>query len=85
MTQPVDVYYDWVDACEAVNKKYPNGNAPEVPIDEEDEGVGNPLRAAMAKSRLSNLGGNSYTSKGETDDFVVADEEDAEGEFIDDD
>jgi len=87
LTQPVDIYYDWVDACEVVNKKYPNGTAPLDKVDEEggDPVNENPLRAAMAKSRINNLRGDSYTNRGETDDFVVPDDDDAEGEFIEDD
>jgi hypothetical protein len=75
-----------VDACELVNKKYPNGTAPLDKTGEEGEGPmnENPLRAALAKSRISNLRADNYTNRGEVDDFVVPDDDDAEGEFIED-
>jgi hypothetical protein len=82
LSQEVDVYYDWVDACEAVNKSGINA----APLDEELEeeiltSQVNPLRAAMAKARSNAPGAqDSYVNRGETDDFVV-DDEDAEGEF----
>jgi len=84
LSQEVDVYYDWVDACEAVNKSGANA----APLDEEAEeeisvSQVNPLRAALAKARGNAPGAaDSYVNRGETDDFVVADDEDAEGEFI---
>jgi Transcription elongation factor Elf1 like len=85
LTQPIDIYCEWVDATELINKKYPNGATTSGTIGEEDEvpaSVSNPLRAKLGNARG---GQDSYANRTEGGDFVVADDDDAEGEFIDDD
>jgi transcription elongation factor Elf1 len=65
----VDVYADWQDACEAVSTK-PASGRPTI-------SGGAPPRPAVAAGR----GGGG----GLGDDFIEDDEQDAEGEFADDD
>ncbi|KAF2669189.1 Elf1-domain-containing protein [Microthyrium microscopicum] len=85
ISAPVDVYYDWVDACEAAAK--------------EDAGDADEAEVSVPRSRL--LGGRPGRAKSvdedeeetedggkggygaEKDGFVVDDEEEGEGEFAD--
>ncbi|KAL5433678.1 hypothetical protein PMIN07_012414 [Paraphaeosphaeria minitans] len=62
LSAPVDVYSDWVDACDAVAKEAAAANT--------------------SISRPVNRGGRSRVEE-ETEDFVVQDDADAEGEYDD--
>jgi len=78
LSAPVDVYYDWVDACDAVAKEQrgqaPNPNSP--PISPRLlRGGGGPGDDALAEEAAARA--NRY----EEDGFVVADE--GEGELDD--
>jgi len=64
----VDVYYDWVDACDAVAKEHG-----------QDRNTRAPLATPRAPQREVTTAGG-YDEK---DDFVVPDDGDAEGEFVD--
>lgn len=65
----VDVYADWIDACDAVAKE--SGQGPR----DIYRGGSPTSRVTAGAARGGNAGG---------DDFVVDDELDAEGEFADD-
>ncbi|KAJ4353799.1 uncharacterized protein N0V89_005529 [Didymosphaeria variabile] len=62
LSAPVDVYSDWVDACDAVAKEAAAANT--------------------ATQRPAARGGRSRVEE-ETEDFVVQDEADAEGDYDD--
>ncbi|KAF1998865.1 Elf1-domain-containing protein [Amniculicola lignicola CBS 123094] len=69
LSAPVDVYADWVDACDAVAK--------------DSEPTVNPMaRGGPTKAVAA---GGSDDEGGLGDDFIVDDEVDAEGDFADDD
>lgn len=73
MAQPVDVYYEWIDACEALAKDQVEGEAADAPT--------NPRAvASQAKSRAGLAPGEKYTDedRGFIDD---ADDMDAEAEY----
>jgi transcription elongation factor Elf1 len=72
LTQPVDVYSDWIDACDAVAK--------------DTAATATPAMPPAARQRLGNTSsrdaaGDKYTTE---DGFIEDDEEDAEAEFADD-
>lgn len=71
LSAAVDVYADWVDACDAVAKE----NATEA------EKNSTSYREIDRSARPSGAG---VTSQGEGDDFIVDDEMDGEGEFAED-
>ncbi|KAF2086897.1 Elf1-domain-containing protein, partial [Saccharata proteae CBS 121410] len=77
LSAPVDVYYDWVDACEAVANEAHDGagNRATDPYREQDHV---PSKHAATADRRNSGGGY------EADDFVEDDEADAEGDFADD-
>ncbi|EON66565.1 hypothetical protein W97_05810 [Coniosporium apollinis CBS 100218] len=68
LSHAVDVYADWIDACDAVAKEAAAADAPK----ERYRGTGRP-RAAPAATQEDDDG----------DGFVVDDELDAEGEYAD--
>lgn len=83
---PVDVYYDWVDACEAAQKEHKEagGDPDDIVAPRDMSGMGS--RPGAPKLNRPGAGavasGSGYTDRGaEGDDFVVEDEEDNEGEF----
>lgn len=79
LSAPVDVYADWVDACdEAAKTAAASGGGP---IEPERPAYRNEPEAAMAKSR--NPGGQQNSR--EMDGFIEDDEMDAEQDFGDDD
>jgi len=79
----VDIYYDWVDACEKAAK--------EAGEDDEPAPRSSAPRPKMPRSKAKDLDDEEDEddlggyADGEKDGFVVDDEEDAEGEFADDD
>jgi transcription elongation factor Elf1 len=73
LSAPVDVYADWVDACEEVNR--PTGNDSSKFTSASQRDLDSQSRNAAA-SGASGYGG---------DDFIVEDDLDAEGEYADDD
>ena len=83
----MDVYYDWVDACEAVAKEHADqgGDPDGAPAPRESGTVG---LSAKGPARLNRHGasnaaasGSGYTGAEDDDGFVVEDEADAEGDF----
>lgn len=73
LTQPVDVYADWIDACESVDKK-----------DEPTSSVPHPSyrqRQASASARAGLAPGEKYTE--EDAGFIDDDDVDAEAEYAD--
>lgn len=73
LTQPIDVHYDWIDACDAVAK------------DQASAGEDLPLPAARPRQanggpRAGLAPGEKYTA--EDDGFIDDDEDDAEAEFL---
>ena len=74
LTQPVDVYSDWIDACDAVAK---------------DQAVATPAMPPAIRQQAANASRNAGLATGdkytaEDDGFLVDDEEDAEADFADD-
>jgi len=72
LSAPVDVYYDWVDACDAVEKEHGEGA---VPASKAPPG-------AAASGRVA--GGAAAEEDDEDDGFIVDDEMDGEGGFGED-
>ncbi|KAF2742237.1 Elf1-domain-containing protein [Sporormia fimetaria CBS 119925] len=66
----VDVYADWIDACDAVAKEQEQATA---------------ARRPSGKPRAPPSASQAAHDDGLGDDFIVDDELDAEGEFADDD
>jgi hypothetical protein len=91
LSAPVDVYYDWVDACEAVAKEHAaeGGDPDDVPAPRQSRtamGSGSAgVRKSSGGTSAPAASGSGYTAAGEVDDFVVEDDPDAEGDFADDD
>lgn len=75
MSAPVDVYADWVDACDEAAKAAAAGGDAE-PSTYRDQPAPAPKVPGAA-------GGRSTGAADEMDDFVEDDEMDAEGEFGD--
>ncbi|KAF2184685.1 Elf1-domain-containing protein [Zopfia rhizophila CBS 207.26] len=69
LSAPVDVYADWIDACDAVAKEAAGGAT-----EKSSYRPGAASRPAAAAAGDESLG----------DDFIVDDEQDAEGEYADD-
>ncbi|KAF2474361.1 Elf1-domain-containing protein [Lindgomyces ingoldianus] len=69
LSAPVDVYADWIDACDAVAKEASGG------------ATGKSLNRAGALPRRNAA---AEEGEGQGDDFIVDDELDAEGEYADD-
>jgi transcription elongation factor Elf1 len=74
LSAPVDVYYDWVDACDAVMKDNPDSNNPLSASRAPD-------RAGPAASRPSAGVTAGDNEEGNLDDFIEDDEMDAEADF----
>lgn len=76
LSQPIDVYSEWIDACDAVAKDNPgSGGASIAPATRQ------PQVAAASKG-----GAVASNDKYDTEDgFVEDDEADAEADFVDDD
>jgi transcription elongation factor Elf1 len=75
LSAPVDVYADWVDACDEAAKNATDGNG----VAEPERPSYNPAPAAKAKNPAH------QQASGEMDDFIDNDEMDAEAEFGDED
>lgn len=75
LSQPVDVYSDWIDACDAVAKDTAATGANVPP----------PVRQTnpQASSRAGLAPGEKYTE--EDDGFIDDDDADAEADFADED
>ncbi|KAF2731219.1 Elf1-domain-containing protein [Polyplosphaeria fusca] len=71
LSAPVDVYADWIDACDEVAKQSTRGAATEKSANR----IGSLPKSAAVGGDEGGLG----------DDFIVDDEQDADGEFADDD
>lgn len=71
LSDPVDVYADWIDACESVAKDTSAARGPAPPSS---------LRQSQPQSRAGLAPGEKYTA--EDDGFI--DDEDAEADFADD-
>ncbi|KAF2272303.1 Elf1-domain-containing protein [Westerdykella ornata] len=71
LTAPVDVYADWIDACEDVAKRTATGKS--------ENRIGGPPRAAAAAA----MGGAG--AEDDLDGFIENDEADAEADYGDDD
>lgn len=67
----MDVYADWIDACDAVAKDSAEASGPR----DTYRGSGPASRTAVGGAGGGNSGG---------DDFIVEDDLDAEGEYADD-
>lgn len=74
LSAPVDIYYDWVDACDAVMKDNPDSNNPLSASRAPD-------RAGPAASRPSAGVTAGDNEEGNLDDFIEDDEMDAEADF----
>lgn len=67
LSAPVDVYSEWIDACDAVAK---------------DAAGATRMTGAPPMQKLDKVGQDGHEgSTGEMDDFIEVDEADAEGEF----
>jgi transcription elongation factor Elf1 len=73
LTQPVDVYADWIDACEAVEKKNEAPSTLPPPSYRQ--------RQASASARAGLAPGEKYTE--EDAGFIDDDDVDAEAEYAD--
>ncbi|KAF2659004.1 Elf1-domain-containing protein [Lophiostoma macrostomum CBS 122681] len=71
LSAAVDVYADWIDACDAVAKEASGGGA----TGRSSHRSGGMPKAPAVDDGAGGLG----------DDFIVDDEQDAEGEYADDD
>lgn len=71
LSQAVDVYSDWVDACDAVAKDAADSTA---------KSGGNTYAAASSRAQPGRGGG----ANAEVDDFIEDDDVDAEAEYGDD-
>lgn len=71
LSQAVDVYSDWVDACDAVAKDAADSTA---------KSGGNTYAAASSRAQPGRGGGTNA----EVDDFIEDDDLDAEAEYGDD-
>jgi len=71
LSAAVDVYADWIDACDAVAKDSAEASGPK----DTYRGSGPASRTAVGGVGGGNSGG---------DDFIVEDDLDAEGEYADD-
>jgi transcription elongation factor Elf1 len=74
--QPVDVYYEWIDACEEVAKEQAANNPPPPAAHRPAQPAGNRSRAGLAP-------GEKYTD--EDAGFIDDDDVDAEAEYADED
>ncbi|KAK5167559.1 AAA ATPase Elf1 [Saxophila tyrrhenica] len=74
LTQPVDVYSDWIDACDAVAKDQTPAARPAMPPAARQRVANTSARAGLAP-------GEKYTE--EDEGFIVDDERDDEAEFAD--
>ena len=73
LTQPVDVYSDWIDACDAVAKDQATASVPSAPSFRQ--------RQPVTSARAGLAPGEKYTQ--EDDGFIDDDDEDAEAEYAD--
>jgi transcription elongation factor Elf1 len=76
LSAPVDVYYDWVDAADQVAKDHADGRL---------EDVERVAPSALARQKAAGPSGSGYVEKNKGDGFVVDEDDDAEGDFADDD
>ncbi|KAF2261056.1 Elf1-domain-containing protein [Lojkania enalia] len=73
LSAPVDVYADWIDACDAVAKEAAAGAA-----------TSRSVNRSGALARPTPIGGGGGDGEGLNDGFIVEDDLDAEGEYADD-
>jgi transcription elongation factor Elf1 len=73
LSAPVDVYYDWVDACDKVSKDDPESN----PL----SAFRAPERAGPATARPAARVAPAHDEDETLDDFIEDDEMDAEADF----
>jgi hypothetical protein len=86
LSAPIDVYYDWVDACEKVADEHKAEGGDEydedVPVPRPSQAVGVPKSSApRGRAVQATVASGSGYVDGEDDGFVVEDDPDAEGEF----
>ena len=73
LTQPVDVYSDWIDACDSVAKDQATASVPAAPSIQR--------RPANPSARAGLAPGEKYTD--EDAGFIDDDDDDAEAEYAD--
>jgi transcription elongation factor Elf1 len=71
LSAPVDVYYDWVDACDKIAKEGA----------EATTGVSPPRLSNNRVGATSSRAAAGASASGEMDDFLEDDEMDAEADF----
>jgi len=74
LSAPVDVYYDWVDACDKVMKDNPDSN-------NQLSDLRSPDRAGPRPSRPAAFVASGHDEEENLDDFIEDDEMDAEADF----
>jgi len=74
LSAPVDVYYDWVDEAEKMKTDSQRQNSTQRAAPGDASRINAPAAAS----------GSGYAEKDKEDDFIVDDEDEAEGGFGDD-